>query len=156
MSSGLAALIALAAFCQAAILGAGILEVVSYVPNWRRPDALVAYRAFVRQRHPGHFYQVAAPITLLLLLSALAWSWAGAQGGATWLAALALASLATTEGFTLWYFLPLNRGLFFAPLEAVPGVRTRAMVRQWERANVIRLLIQVPGVAASLLALAVI
>lgn len=81
MSSGLAVVIAIATFCQAAILGAGILEAVAYVPNWRRPDGLVAYRGFLRTRHPGHFYQVAAPITLVLLLTVLVWSWVGDQGG---------------------------------------------------------------------------
>jgi hypothetical protein len=153
MSSGLAVVIAVAAFCQSAILGAGLVEAVSYVPNWRHPEALAAFRVFVHARHPGHFYQVAAPITLLLLLTALVWSWAGGQFGTAWLIATAAASITATAGLTVVYFLPRNRMLFFAPLETPPGERSRTMVRQWERANVIRLLIQVPGVAAILLAL---
>lgn len=155
MSSGLAALVGIAAFCQAAILGAGILEAVAYVPNWRDPQGLVAFRRLARRRHPGHFYQVAVPFTLLLLLIVLGWSLAGGQGGRPWLAAIAIVSLAAAAAFTVVYFLPRNRSLFFVPLETVPGERSRAMVGQWERANAIRLLIQVPGVAASLLALAI-
>lgn len=141
-------MVAVAAFCQSAILGAGIVEAVSYVPNWRHPDGVAAYRSFARSRHPGHFYQVAAPITLLLLLTALVWSWAGGQFATAWLTAIAAASLAATAGMTVVYFLPRNRMLFFAPVETPPGERSRAMARQWERANVIRLLLQVPGVAA--------
>ena len=153
MSSGLAVVVAIAAFCQSAILGAGLVEAVSYVPNWRRPEALAAFRVFAHARHPGHFYPAAASITLLLLLIALGWSWAGGQVATAWLAATAIASLAATAGLTAVYFLPRNRMLFFAPLETPPGERSRAMVRQWERANVIRLLLQVPGVAAIMLAL---
>ena len=67
---------------------------------------------------------------------------------------VALASVVATLVFTLVYFIPRNRMLFFEPVEEQPGDRSRELVRQWERANVVRLLIQVPGVAASLFALA--
>jgi hypothetical protein len=143
MSSGLAVVVAVATFGQSAILGAGLVEAVS----------LAAFRVFVRARHPGHFYQMAAPITLLLLLTALVWSWADGQVATASLVAAAAASVVATAGLTVVYFLPRNRMLFFAPLETPPGERSRAMVRRWERVNVIRLLIQVPGVAAIMLAL---
>jgi hypothetical protein len=68
-------------------------------------------------------------------------------------AVVALASVVATLVFTFLYFFPRNRMLFFEPVEEQPGKRSREMVRQWERANVVRLLIQVPGIAASLFAL---
>jgi hypothetical protein len=153
MSSGLAVVVAVAAFGQSAILGAGLAEAVSYVPNWRHPEALAAYRGFVRARHPGHFYGLAAPITLLVLLAALVWSWADGQVGLVWLIATAATSIVATVALTGIYFLSRNNMLVFAPLETPPGERSRAIVRQWERVNVIRLLIQVPGIAAIMVAL---
>jgi hypothetical protein len=46
---------------------------------------------------------------------------------------------------------PGARDVFFDPIETAAG-RVRAMVRQWERVNVTRLLIQVPGVVAIMFA----
>ena len=152
MSSWLTILFAVGVFGQIAIFGAGLMEAVSYVPNWRDPAALKAYRTFARTRHPGHFYQAAAPATIALWLVALVGSLIG--DGKPVNAAVALASIACAEVLTFLYFFPRNRRLFFQPDEAEPGPLSRAIVREWERVNVVRLLIQLPGIAAALLALA--
>jgi hypothetical protein len=151
MSSTLFVILALVAFCQAAILGAGVYEAVSVVPNWRHAESLAAHRQVIKRRHPGHFFQVAVPVTVVILVVALILSVSRAQD---WrYQAVALGSLLAAEAFTLIYFFPRNRQLLFEPVEEQPGERSRGLVRQWERANVLRLLIQVPGVAASLIAL---
>lgn len=128
-----------------------MFDAVVHSPNWRQAESLLAYRKLFRSRHPGHFFQVTAPATIILLVTALILSLLSA---ASWVyAVVALASVVATAVFTLIYFVPRNRMLFFEPVEEQPGKRSREMVRQWERANVVRLLIQVPGIAASLFAL---
>jgi hypothetical protein len=152
MSSALGVVLALAVFCQSALLGAGVFDAVVHSPNWRQAESLLAYRTLFRARHPGHFYPVTASVTSILLVAALILSLLTA---ATWVhPTVALASVVATMMLTLVYFIPRNRMLFFDPLEERPGRRSRELVRQWEGANVVRLLIQVPGVAASLFALA--
>lgn len=141
----------LAAFCQCAILGAGIYQAVAEVPNWRDPDSLAAHRHAIRHRHPGHFFRIGVQITLLLLVVALALS---VVGDGDWgFVVVALASVLSAAVFSLVYFIPRNNALFFDPVEERPGERSRVLVRQWERANILRLLVQAPGVAASLVAL---
>src|SRR5687768_14478664 len=71
MSSALRVIFALAAFSQSALLAAGVFDAVVHSPNWRRAESLLAYRKLFRFRHPGHFFQVAAPVTIILLLTAL-------------------------------------------------------------------------------------
>lgn len=151
MPSALNVAFALATVCQSALLGAGVFDAVVHSPNWRQSESLLAYRKLFRYRHPGHFFQVMAPATMILLVAALILSLLSAT---SWVnAVVALASVVATAAFTLIYFVPRNRMLFFEPVEERPGDRSREIVRQWERANVVRLLIQVPGVAASLFAL---
>lgn len=128
-----------------------MFDAVVHSPNWRQAESLLAYRKLFLSRHPGHFFQVTAPTTIVLLVTALILSLLSA---ASWVfAVVALASVVATAVFTLIYFVPRNRMLFFEPLEEQPGKRSREIVRQWERANVVRLLIQIPGIAASLIAL---
>jgi hypothetical protein len=154
MSNALGVVLALAVFCQSAMLGAGVFDAIVHSPNWRRAESLLAYRKLFQSRHPGHFFPVLASVTTVLLVAALLLS---VLSAASWAyAAVALASVAATMVFTLSYFIPRNRMLFFDPVEERPGPRSLALVRQWEGANVVRLLIQVPGVAASLIALAAI
>lgn len=151
MSSALGVVFALATFSQSALLGAGVFDAVVHSPNWRQAESLLAYRKLFRSRHPGHFFQVTGPATIILLVTALILS---LLSTASWVyAAVGLASVVATVVFTLIYFVPRNRMLFFEPVEEQPGKRSREMVHQWERANVVRLLIQVPGIAASLFAL---
>ena len=133
------------------MLGAGVFDAVIHSPNWRQAESLLAYRKLFRSRHPGHFYQVTAPATIILLVTALILSLLDAASSVY--AVVALASVVATMVFTRIYFIPRNRMLFFEPVEGQPGKRSRELVRQWERANVVRLLIQVPGIAASLFAL---
>jgi len=151
MSSALGVVFALAMVFQSALLGAGVFDAVVHTPNWRQAESLLAYRTLFRSRHPGHFFQVTAPATMILLITALILSLLSA--GSWVYAVVGLASVVATAVFTFIYFIPRNRMLFFAPMEEQPGKRSREIVRQWERANVVRLLIQVPGIAASLLAL---
>lgn len=151
MSSALSVVIALATFCQSALLGAGMFDAVVHSPNWRQAESLLAYRKLFHSRHPGHYFQIAAPAAIILLVTALILS---LLSSTSWVyAVVALASVVATAVFTLIYFVPRNRMLFFEPVEEEPGKHSREMVRQWERANVVRLLIQVPGIAASLFAL---
>jgi hypothetical protein len=128
-----------------------VFDAVVHSPNWRQAESLLAYRKLFQSRHPGHFFQVTAPVTIILLVTALILSLLSAANGVY--AVVALASVMATAVFTLIYFIPRNRMLFFEPVEEQPGNHSRELVRQWERANVVRLLIQVPGVAASLIAL---
>lgn len=157
MSSTLGVVLALATFCQSALLGAGVFDAVVHSPNWRRPESLLAYRKLFRSRHPGHFFPATAVPAIILLVTALILSLVSAGSWAYPVVALAsvvaLTSVLAPAAFTVIYFVPRNRMLFFDPVEEQPGTRSRAIVRQWERANVVRLLIQVPGVAASLFAL---
>ena len=152
MSSVLGAVLALAVFCQSALLGAGVFDAVVHSPNWRQAESLLAYRKLFQARHPGHFFPAMASVTTILLVASLILSLLSAASWAY--AAVGLTSVAATMVFTLVYFIPRNRMLVFDPVEERPGQRSRELVRQWEGANVVRLLVQVPGVAASLFALA--
>jgi hypothetical protein len=127
------------------MFGAGAFEVVVLVPSWRRPEGLVPYRELCRRRNPGHYYQVLAPVTILLGIGAFALSFA--VGTNHVLAAGPLIGAGVAEAFTLIYFMPLNRQLFFAPVEAQPGERSRALATRWWRANFARLAIIGAGVA---------
>jgi hypothetical protein len=128
------------------MFGAGTFEMVVLVPSWRRPEGLVPYRELCRRRHPGHYYQVLAPLTILVGIGAFAVSFAA--GTNHLLAAGPLIGAGVAEALTLAYFMPLNRQLFFAPVEAQPGELSRAMAIRWMRANLVRLTILGAGVAA--------
>jgi hypothetical protein len=133
------------------IFGAGVYEMVVLVPSWRHPDGLVLYRELCRRRHPGHYYQVLAPITILVSAGAFVLSFLADTNPA--LTVGPLAGVVLAEVFTFVYFMPINRGLFFQPVEAQPGDASRGMARRWERANVLRLTIIAAGAVTGFAAL---
>jgi hypothetical protein len=133
------------------IFGASVFELTVLVPNWRRPDGMVPYRELCRRRHPGHYYQVLAPITIVV--SAAAFVLALVVGANSVLAAGPLVCVVLAEILTLTLFLPINRKLFFEPVEAQPGDQSRQLVGRWERANLVRLGIVAIGVVTGFAAL---
>jgi membrane glycosyltransferase len=151
MSTASHVAVATAAFCQAMLCGASTMERIVFVPNWRDPAGLVAYRALLRHRHPGHFYQVLAPLTLLVLVVALVLSLLAHTGAA--LVGISLAAILTTEIFTFVYFFPRNRRLFFTPEEQTPGEVSRQLGDEWARATLLRIALLALGAATSLAAL---
>jgi hypothetical protein len=132
------------------IFGAGVFEVTVLVPNWGRPEGLVPYRELCRRRHPGHYYQVLAPITVLVCAAALVL--ALVAGANAVLAAGPLVGVVAAEVFTLVYFMPINRRLFFQPAPP-PTDESQRLVRRWERANLLRLTIVGAGVVSGFAAL---
>ena len=133
------------------MFGAGAYQAVVIAPNWRTPEGLLAYRTLIHRRHDGHYFQVLAPVTIVVAVAAVILSLAAGTNAV--LAGWPLAAVTLAEVFTVVYFMPPNRRLFFTPAEAQPGALSRALVRRWERANLVRLAIMAAGVVAGLLAL---
>lgn len=133
------------------MLGAGLYQMLIFVPKWRQPEGIVAYRVLIRGRHDGHFYQVLAPFTIATATAALVLRLI--VGADRVLAGCLLAGIVLAEALTLGYFLPPNRQLFLDPVEAAPGELSRGLVRRWERANMLRLAVMVAGAAAGFAAL---
>jgi hypothetical protein len=138
---------------QSTVLGANLFEYVVVVPNWRQPGGVAAYRALMRRRHPGHFFQTLVPATVVALLAALVVTLL--TDGPAVLIATALATVVVAEAFTLLYFMPRNRALFLAPVEAEPGARSMRLVNEWAVAAAIRIVLIAVGVLASLVGLVV-
>lgn len=136
---------------QVALLGANLFEAVVDVPNWRTSEGLSAYRRFIAQRNAGHFYRVLSPLTIVCLGTAFGLGW-GAHGPRNGLLTVSLAAAITAELFTVAYFFPRNRDLFFAD-ELPSPERARALVGQWSRANALRIIIVLAGASCGLLAL---
>lgn len=145
------ALLGLGVVGQAMLLGANAFEAVVDVPNWRDPEGLRSYRGFLRRRNAGHFYRVVSPATIVLLVVALIVDWRG-MSARDLLVGAALAASIAAEVFTVAYFFPRNRRLFFQE-DAPPGPDERALVDQWGRANLVRIAVMVTGVACSATAL---
>jgi hypothetical protein len=135
------------------IFGAGVFELVVLVPSWAHPDGLVPYRELCRRRHPGHYYQVLAPITFVVTAAAFGLSFPAGTNAV--LAVGPLVGTLVAEVFTLVYFMPINRALFFRPAQAQPGEESRALSRRWRRANLLRLAIVAAGVVTGFAALVV-
>lgn len=138
---------------QAMLLGANSFEAVVDVPNWRDPASLRAYRAFTKHRNAGHFYRVLSPLTIVALVAALGVGWSG-PGAREALVGGAVFAAVTAELFTVAYFFPRNKLLFFEPAEEEPGARSRELVEQWGRANVVRVSLSTLGVISGLIGLA--
>jgi hypothetical protein len=155
MSTVSAFALAAALLTQAALVGANAFEAVVDVPNWRTPDGLKAYRAFTRARNPGAYYRVLSPATIVLLALGLATGWSG-FAAADRLVAASLGATIVAEAATVAYFFPRNAALFFQPIEAEPGPKSRAIVDEWARANVARTAIVAAGWCALLLGAALV
>lgn len=147
-------LLATGAGLQAMIAGANLFEACVDVPNWRDGESLKAYRVFTRSRNAGHFYRVLSPLSIVVLLAGIALGWS-TLGDGRLLAGVALVAAIAAEAMTVAYFFPRNRRLFFEPEEAEPGARSRALVEEWGRANLLRIAVVTTGVASALAALAV-
>jgi hypothetical protein len=133
------------------IFGAGVFELVVVVPSWSDPEGLVRYRELCRRRHPGHYYQVLAPIAIIATAAAFALSFPAGTNPV--LAAGPLVGVVVAEVFTLVYFMPINRALFLRPVEEQPGDLSRGLTRKWRQANLLRLTIIAAGVACGFAAL---
>ena len=61
----------------ALLMGGAVLESSVYVPNWLHdmPASLEVTRTFLAVRNPGNFFQVAAPLLVLLSIAAIAVAW---------------------------------------------------------------------------------
>lgn len=61
----------------AILMGGAALESFVYIPNWLHdmPASLVATRAFLVARNPGHFFQLVTPIMLLVSIAAIVLAW---------------------------------------------------------------------------------
>jgi hypothetical protein len=132
------------------IFGAGVFELTVLVPNWGRPEGLAPYRELCRRRHPGHYYQVLAPIAFIVALAAFVLALV-ADANAV-LAAGPLVGVVLAEVFTLIYFMPINRRLFFQPVPP-PADESQQLIRRWERANLVRQAIVAAGVVTGFAAL---
>lgn len=135
---------------QVALLGANAFEAVVDVPNWRTPDGLRAYRAFIKHRNAGHFYRVVSPLTILALAAALALGWRSLESRDVLIGISVFTALAA-EVLTVAYFFPRNRQLFFAGAEPDPGAAA-ALVDQWSRANLARVALVLGGAVCGMLA----
>mgnify|MGYP001408461019 CR=1 FL=1 len=134
---------------QASLLGANLFEAVVDVPNWRRPEGLAAYRTFTSVRNAGHFYRVLSPLTILVLLLALALGWGTLARNVLVGGALAAAVLA--EAMTVAYFFPRNAKLFFAN-EAPAEPEAARLVGEWGRANLARSALVALGLVGGMIA----
>ncbi len=87
------------------LLGGAALEGMVYLPNWFHnvPDSLVTTRQFLAVRTPGNFFQLFAPMLVLISLMAVAIGWR--HRGIRWalLAGLLLLAAAEIMTFTLVY-----------------------------------------------------
>lgn len=136
------------------VLGANVYQEVVEVPNWSHdvPRTIADFRACVRTSHPGFFFQVLVPLTMLSLVGASVGSRGRPRHQTRWVLG-ALAGVVAAEIFTVAYFFPRNEILFFGDLSAhAPDVIAQAAT-EWARAHLLRMAMLLTGVACAMRAL---
>jgi hypothetical protein len=130
-------------------LGANVYQAVVEVPNWSAavPDSVGEFRACVRHSHPGYFFQVLVPLTIVSLAGAAIVGWNRPRARNAWLL-VALGGVVAAEIFTVAYFFSRNEVLFFEQLERSTPEEIRAAATEWHNAHFLRMAMLVAGVVA--------
>jgi uncharacterized membrane protein len=132
------------------VLGANVYQAIVEVPNWNAdPPATVAdFRACVRHSHPGYFFQVFVPLTILSLLVSLGLGWNKPKERNRWVMGALLGVLAA-EIFTVVFFFPRNEILFFGPMEKLAASFVAQSAAEWKNAHFLRMAMLIAGVACA-------
>lgn len=142
------ALLTIATCTAAMVLGANVYQTIVEVPNWAAspPSSVAAFRPCFAESHPGYFFQVLVPTTILALVVSTILGWRGLAIRDRWLLA-ALAGLVAAEVFTAVYFFPRNEILFFGPLGGASPELVAETASEWENAHYLRMAMLFAGVA---------
>lgn len=123
----------------AGVLGAGFFESLISAPNFNVniPDSLTHYRAFLSVRNPGHFFRIAVPVSMALVILGLVLS---IGTNVLWNYIIALVCILVGDAITFAVHFPRNKILFMDPLpnDAAP---LQKAAREWARWNWVRLVL---------------
>ena len=120
------------------ILGGTIFAAIVEYPNWfaNMPSSLEATRTFYKVFHPGYFFQVFGPLTVLSGIAFVIAGWRIA--GARRLVATSVAIFVAIELLTFFYIYPRLNILFVYDLGAQSIDALRLTARQFTIADNIR------------------
>jgi NAD(P)H-dependent FMN reductase len=110
------------------------------------------FRACVRHSHPGYYFQVLVPATVLCLAGGAIAGWNRPRARNRW-AIVALAGVLAAELFTVAYFFPRNAVLFFDPLDRSTAQALASAAIEWRNAHFLRMAMLAAGVLGALRAL---
>jgi small-conductance mechanosensitive channel len=133
----------------ALLLGATAYESVVMAPNYERdiPSSIELARQFLKRTTPAHYFRILSPVTLALLLAALATSWHVSASRPGLIAALA--GLVVADVITFAFHYPRLAVMFRAPLPDDSG-KLRKAAREWAVGNVVRAVLLVVAFLAVL------
>ena len=125
-------------------LGGILYQHIAELPNWKKdmPGALVSHRAYFRHAGFGNFFKVFMPLSSVCLLIALCLLWNRPVQANIWTPG-AMAGLVLTAAFTSFYFVPRHARLFSEEISAADTAGLAALVRQWEKGNLVRIAVMI-------------
>jgi hypothetical protein len=120
------------------LLGGTIFAVLVEYPNWFAdiPSSLESTRDFYKVFHPGYFFQIFGPLSVLSGIAFLVAGWRNKS--ARNLVATSLLLFVSIELLTFFYIYPRLNILFFAELGSQPVETLRLVARQFTIADNIR------------------
>jgi len=119
-----------------ALFGGSLYDTLVLAPNLQGgPQGLEHGRLFMSAATPANFFRVLAPASQVLVLVALVPSWRLPQ--VRWSLLIGLTALIIADAVTFTYHYPRNDIMFTSPLTVEPQ-RLRAVAREWQTANYLR------------------
>jgi hypothetical protein len=120
------------------ILGGTIFSVLVEYPNWFAdvPASLEATRNFYKVFHPGYFFQIFGPLSVLTGIAFVITGWRVGRAGK--LVGVSVLLFVAIELLTLFYIYPRLNILFFSDLAAVSVETLRLTARQFTIADNLR------------------
>ena len=141
----------LALLSVGALFGGSLYDTLVLAPNLQGgAEGLEHGRQFMSAATPANFFRILAPASQVLMLAALVANWRAPQ--VRWPLLAALAALAIADAVTFTYHYPRNAIMFTAPLSVEPE-RLRAVAREWQTANYLRVLLVVSAWLATVRAI---
>jgi len=135
------------------VLGGTIFSVIVEYPNWfaNVPQSLEATRNFYQVFHPGYFFQIFAPLSVLAALAAVIVNWKIPSVRSFVIIGLVL--FVTAELLTFFYIYP-RLGVMFGPTAAAQSVEVlRQAGNEFTNADRIRTGLTVLASASAIVAL---